>query len=274
MLMLLTILCLPPTAQTAVPVHSHNDYWRSRPLTEALEAGCLSIEADVLVHEGKFMVGHGPGELTPDRTLTSMYLNPLAEIVRKRSRVYPQDQRALILLVDLKSDWQSSKQALQDVLHEFADILKAPAGRHQGDGGILLAVSGSGSGRKGAPCGVDGRVSGLGGQQSFFEKPLISQSFRSRFRWSGLGTLAPEQQTELRSLSQRVKEEGRLLRLWAAPDTPEAWKTLLDCGVGVVNTDQPTKAAMFVRALQPTPQAASGKSGEQAPSPPHSDPDN
>ncbi len=274
MLMLIAILCLPPTAETAVSVHSHNDYWRSRPLKEALEAGCLSIEADVLVHEGKFMVGHGPGELTHDRTLTSMYLDPLAEIVRNRNRVYPQDQRALILLVDLKSDWNSSKRTLKDVLEKYADILKAPAGRHQGDGGVLLAVSGSGSDKEKAPCGIDGRVSGLGGQQSFFEKPLISQSFRSRFRWSGLGTLAPEQQTELRSLSHRVKEEGRLLRLWAAPDTPEAWKTLLDCGVGVVNTDQPTKAAMFVRALQPTRHTASGKSEGQATSPPNSDPDN
>ena len=82
MLMLIAILCLPPTAETAVPVHSHNDYWRSRPLQEALEAGCLSIEADVVVREGKLMVGHGPREATPERTLTSMYLSPLAEIVQ------------------------------------------------------------------------------------------------------------------------------------------------------------------------------------------------
>ena len=64
----------------------------------------------------------------------------------------------------------------------------------------------------------------------------------------------------LRSLSKRVKEEGRLLRLWATPDTPEAWKTLLDCGVGLINTDQPTKAARFVRELLASPQKASGKS--------------
>ena len=129
----------------------------------------------------------------------------------------------------------------------------------------MLAVSGSGAGRKDAPCGIDGRVNGLGSQHSFFEKPLISQSFRSRFRWSGLGTLDPEQQTRLRSLSKRVKEEGRLLRLWATPDTPEAWKTLLDCGVGLINTDQPTKAAKFVRELLPSVQDASGKSDFEPP---------
>ena len=87
--MLTAILCLPPTAETAVPVHSHNDYWRSQPLEEALEAGCLSIEADVVVRGGTLMVGHERREVTPERTLTSMYLSPLAEIVRARQRVYP-----------------------------------------------------------------------------------------------------------------------------------------------------------------------------------------
>ena len=249
MLMLIAILCLPPTAGTAVPVHSHNDYWRSRPLQEALEAGCLSIEADVVVRGGTLMVGHGAGEVTPERTLTSMYLSPLAEIVRVRQRVYPQDQRPLILLVDLKTSWSSSKPALKAVLEAYADILKAPAGHHQGDGGVLLAVSGSGCDQKGAPCGIDGRIRGLGDQLTFLEKPTISESFRSRFRWSGLGTLDPDQQTKLRALSERVKGEGRLLRLWAAPDTPEAWQTLIDCGAGLINTDQPTKAAKFVRSL-------------------------
>lgn len=249
MLVLIAALCLPPTADTAVPVHSHNDYWRSRPLLEAIEAGCLSIEADVLAKDGKLMVGHGPRELTAERTLSLMYLKPLAEIVRSRDRVYPKDDRALILLVDLKTDWVSTKPTLSQILNEYADVLKAPGGTHKGPGGIVVAVSGSGSDRADAPCGVDGRPSRLGGTQSIFEKPLTSQSFRSTFRWSGLGTLDNDQQKRLKRLSQRVNAEGRLLRLWAAPDTPEAWETLLKCGAGVINTDQPTKAAEFIRAM-------------------------
>jgi len=243
-------LCLPPTAETAVPVHSHNDYWRSRPLLAALEAGCLSIEVDVVVHEGKLMVGHGAREVTPERTLTSMYLSPLAEIVRARQRVYPEDKRPLILLVDLKTGWSSSMPVLKAVLKKYADILKEPAGRHQGDGGILLAVSGSGADKRDAPCGVDGRFEGLGINQTFLQKPLISESFRNRFRWSGLGTLAADQLNELKTLSKRVKDEGRLLRLWAAPDTPEAWRTLMNNGAGLINTDRPLTASSFIRDMQ------------------------
>ena len=139
MLMLIAILCLPPTAETAVPVHSHNDYWRSRPLQEALEAGSM------LVHRsrrgGPWRDAHGgarSGRSHPERTLTSMYLSPLAEIVRARQRVYPQDQAPLILLVDLE-DQLVLQQAgnPKAVLEAYADILKAPAGHHQGDGGVL-----------------------------------------------------------------------------------------------------------------------------------------
>ena len=176
--------------------------------------------------------------------------------------------------MDLKTSWSSSKPALKALLEEYSDILKAPAGRHQGDGGVLLAVSGSGSEQKSAPFGIDGRVSGLGNQLTFLEKPMISESFRSRFQWSGLGTLSPDQEAKLRTLTKQVKEEGRLLRLWAAPDTPEAWKTLLECGAGLINTDQPTKAAKFVRELLAnTRQEASGKSGAQTPSASNSDPE-
>ena len=82
---------------------------------------------------------------------------------------------------------------------------------------------------------------------------MISESFRSRFQWSGLGTLSTDQEAKLRTLAKQVKEEGRLLRLWAAPDTPEAWKTLFECGVGLINTDQPTKAAKVVRGLVSPP---------------------
>lgn len=274
MLMLLAILCLPPTAETAVPVHSHNDYWRSRPLQEALEAGCLSIEADVLARGGDLLVGHGAREVTADRTLTSMYLSPLAEIVRARQRVYPKDQRPLILLVDLKSSWTSTKPALKAVLEKYADILKAPAGRHEGEGGILLAVSGSGANRKESPCAIDGRISGLGNKQSFLEKPMISQSFRSHFQWSGLGTLAFDQEAKLRTLAKQVKEEGRLLRLWAAPDTPEAWRTLLECGVGLINTDQPTKAAEVVRAMMSPPDELNEKNMATSENVRHLDPSN
>ncbi|MDO5577318.1 MAG: hypothetical protein Q4F84_09575, partial [Fibrobacter sp.] len=36
--------------------HSHNDYWRSRPLQDALDNGFCSVEADVFLRKGEFLV--------------------------------------------------------------------------------------------------------------------------------------------------------------------------------------------------------------------------
>lgn len=65
-----------------IACHSHNDYWRARPLFTALEYGCSSIEADVwLGDDDAVLVGHVASSLSTDRTLSTMYLNPITEIL-------------------------------------------------------------------------------------------------------------------------------------------------------------------------------------------------
>lgn len=68
-----------------IPCHSHNDYWRRVPLFDAIHAGCISVEADVWLFEDsdKLYVGHGTSSLTQDRTLASLYVDPLVELLDK-----------------------------------------------------------------------------------------------------------------------------------------------------------------------------------------------
>jgi len=53
-------VCLQLIAQvTPLPLaHSHNDYDRPNPLTDALANGFTSVEADILYIYGKLYVGH------------------------------------------------------------------------------------------------------------------------------------------------------------------------------------------------------------------------
>ena len=81
----------PPTAEHGQPLHSHNDYWRRAPLLEALDAGCISIEADVFAHNGELAVAHDRNRIQDNKTLTAMYLEPLAKIVRERKKIYPEE---------------------------------------------------------------------------------------------------------------------------------------------------------------------------------------
>ncbi|KAI8958231.1 PLC-like phosphodiesterase [Daldinia sp. FL1419] len=101
-----------------IPCHSHNDYWRKVPLFSALHAGCIGVEADVWLFDDdpKLYVGHDEAALTENRTFTSLYINPLVELLNHTN---PQTQfyngtrrgvfdynpgQTVILLVDLKTD--------------------------------------------------------------------------------------------------------------------------------------------------------------------------
>ena len=62
--------------------HAHNDYEHDRPLYDALDHGFKSVEADIYLVGDQLLIGHDPTDLTPERTLQSLYLDPLKKIVR------------------------------------------------------------------------------------------------------------------------------------------------------------------------------------------------
>ena len=101
-----------------IPCHSHNDYWRRVPLFSAIEAGCISVEADVWLFDEHLYVGHSLASLTPNRTLASLYIDPLVSILEKQNPithfhpigtnshhgVFDTDpQQSLTLLIDFKT---------------------------------------------------------------------------------------------------------------------------------------------------------------------------
>jgi hypothetical protein len=96
--------------------HSHNDYWRHVPLFSALRAGCIGVEADVWLFDDDLYVGHNTASLTRNRTFTSLYVNPLVELLEHQNTktefyngngshgVFDADpDQTLTLLIDLKT---------------------------------------------------------------------------------------------------------------------------------------------------------------------------
>ncbi|KAL8930570.1 MAG: hypothetical protein Q9208_000440 [Pyrenodesmia sp. 3 TL-2023] len=101
-----------------IPLHSHNDYWRRVPLYSAVEVGCISVEADVWLFDEQLYVGHSLASLTPNRTLASLYVDPLVRILENQNpatRFHPQGnsthhgvfdtdpEQSLTLLIDFKT---------------------------------------------------------------------------------------------------------------------------------------------------------------------------
>ncbi|KAJ5713658.1 uncharacterized protein N7483_010839 [Penicillium malachiteum] len=116
--------------------HSHNDYWRRVPLYSALQAGCIGVEADVWFFDNELYVGHTSASLTSRRTLRSMYIEPLLRILEQQnptSRFQPSisnpphgvfdtnPDQTLVLLIDFKTDGESTWPAVEDELAPFRE---------------------------------------------------------------------------------------------------------------------------------------------------------
>ena len=117
---------LSPAQADPVPltrVHAHNDYEHPHPLFDALEQGFCSVEADIYPIDGTLLVAHDRKDVKPDRTLQSLYLEPLRQRVKQNGgRVYKGGPEC-VLLIDFKSEPGPTYAILREVLKEYADIM-------------------------------------------------------------------------------------------------------------------------------------------------------
>ncbi|HEY0966282.1 MAG TPA: phosphatidylinositol-specific phospholipase C/glycerophosphodiester phosphodiesterase family protein [Opitutaceae bacterium] len=231
-------------AANAAPIlHSHNDYERARPLGEALEHRAGSVEADIYLVEGRLLVAHDREDVRSERTLQTLYLDPLRERARRHGgRVYADSTEPLILLVDIKSEAGATYAALAAVLAGYAGLLSRFEGARSVPGAVTVIVSGNRDraaleSARVRHAAMDGRGTDLGGGSPASLIPLVSDNWSTFFTWRGEGPMPGDQRRRLHELSATAKREGRLLRFWNTPDLPAVWAELLAAGIPVMGTD-------------------------------------
>ena len=123
--------------------HAHNDYEHDRPLLDALDHGFLSVEADVWLRDGELLVAHDEVDLDPARTLRGLYLDPLAQRVKRNGGdVYRGDDRPLQLLIDIKTEGVSTYAAIDRELRNFQKMLTRFAPGYR-EGAVEVVISGN-----------------------------------------------------------------------------------------------------------------------------------
>ncbi|KAK2793396.1 Altered inheritance of mitochondria protein 6 [Onygenales sp. PD_12] len=264
-----------PTQFTAginpVNCHSHNDYSRLVPLYSALAAGCISVEADIwLPPDGpELLIGHTARSLTPDKTLRSLYLDPLLKILEFQNQ-HPNNEPAgvfesspttsLVLLVDFKTE----DDELWTRLHSQLDPLRAKGWLTRWDTGTNSRIAGpitvvaTGS----APFA---RVVQSRTHDIFFDAPLTALAGNTTFTTQNsyyastsmgeaVGSvwthLRPSQLEIVRGQIGAARERGLVSRYWGTPGWPMAWRNrvwedLVESGVGVLNVDSLETAALW-----------------------------
>ncbi|MGI9455364.1 MAG: phosphatidylinositol-specific phospholipase C/glycerophosphodiester phosphodiesterase family protein [Aeoliella sp.] len=222
--------------------HAHNDYDHPRPLLDALDHGFCSVEADVFLINGELLVGHDEDELSPQRTLKKLYLDPLQERVEQRGEIYPKHGPPLTLLVDIKSDGASTFAALHELFTEYSDMLSVVVDDQLERKAVSVVISGNRPEKEIAASnpryvGIDGRLSDLERDTPGHLMPLVSDNWFRHFQWRGRGTMPEAEQKRLREIVTQAHEQGRRVRFWATPEDPKLWKELLEAGVDLIGTD-------------------------------------
>jgi hypothetical protein len=232
--------------------HSHNDYWRERPLLDALDRGFGSVEADVFLVDGKLLVGHERRELRGDRSLESLYLVPLAARVRENGGSVQPDGKRFYLLVDIKSGAEDTYQALHEVLSKYAAMLTRIENGNVRPGAVTVVISGNrprmeARDAEARYAGWDGRTADLASVAPAHLMPMISDSWMSQFTWTGDGPMPSSERAKLREFVRQAHAAGRVVRFWATPENEHVWQELRSAGVDLINTDQLDRLAAFLR---------------------------
>jgi hypothetical protein len=235
----------PPEPKSVPPLtraHAHNDYEHARPLFDALERGFCSVEADIWLVDGRLLVAHDRSQARPERTLEALYLDPLRSRVRANGgRAYPNGP-GILLLVDVKSDAESTYAALRDVLKGYAEMLTEYRNGAVITNAVTVVISGNRAVKTLAAepqryAFIDGRMPDLENGQPASLIPLVSDNWSQVFQWHWSGPMPDAERQKLKRLTDKTHAQGRRLRFWATPDRPEAWKVLYDAGVDLINTD-------------------------------------
>lgn len=227
-----------PASYTPANLHSHNDYEQPVPFEAAYKAGFGSIEADVFLVNNQLLVAHTEKELSPDRTLEKMYLQPLNAL---GNTVHPMQ-----LMIDIKTDSVQTLNRLVQVLQQYPALIQNPS-LHWVISGNRPAVntfadypafiSFDGELHKTYPAAAMQRIAMLSGPMYKFTK------------WNGKGVITAEDKAILQPLIRKAHEQHKPVRFWGAPDVENAWYQLMHLGVDFINTDNISGASGFLERL-------------------------
>jgi hypothetical protein len=234
--------------------HSHNDYFRNKPLKDALRHGFTSVEADVLYIYGKLLVGHD----MPDRTfpklksLNRLYLKPLwRRWKRCNKEIYKGYEGDFYLWIDIKIYRNQTYRELRDLLFPYREMLNYYENGKFHQGKVTVILSGD------RPfeallndslqlMTLDGRPSDLAKNYPTHLVPFISENAGIVAEVENYSQVDEAAFMKIYKFINATHAQGKKARLWATPEDENLWKKLLEMKIDLINTDKLTKLQSFL----------------------------
>ncbi|WP_073297092.1 alkaline phosphatase [Chryseobacterium polytrichastri] len=227
--------------------HSHNDYMQEIPFWEAYYANFGSIEADVFLVKDQLWVAHTEKELSPDRTLENLYLDPISKQIKlNKGNIYPDTKKKLQLLIDIKLDYKTSLNALIKTLKKYPEIT--------GNNGIKIVITGGRpepSDFKNYPSYLyfDGDLDKNYTSDELKRIGLFSADLPQLVKWNGKGIPRDEETDKIKKAVEKAHAQQKSIRFYGAPDFTNAWVNLMDLGVDYINTDHIPDLKKFMNTI-------------------------
>jgi alkaline phosphatase len=228
--------------------HSHNDYEQKTPFFLAYNAHFGSIEADIWAVGGELFVAHNRSQITPEKTIESLYLQPVVKMFRDNGgKAWKEGKASFQLLIDLKTEFEPTLSLLTEKLKKYPDVFDPAVNKNA----VTITITGnrpSPGEFKNYPSFIffDGNIDKKYDSGQLKRVALYSENLGNFTRWNGTGSIPEKELTRLRQIIDSVHGIHKTIRFWNAPDTPEAWKTLMNIQVDFINTDHIRELATFL----------------------------
>ena len=244
------ILSIQLSAQySTLNAHSHNDYENDLPFWLAYNNHFGSVEADIWAINGDLFVAHYEKEISPHRTLDSLYINPVVRMVRKnQGSAWKDIPGTFQLLVDLKTAVEPTLTLLVQKLLQYPDVFDPYINKKA----VRIVISGNRpkpSEFSNYPRFVffDGLLNQNYTRRQLKRVPLYSENFRTLSTWDGSGGIINKEKMRLQHVIDSVHSIKKKIRFWNSPDNMNAWKTFQMMGIDYINTDHIVELTEFLK---------------------------
>ena len=231
-----------PTTYTLANAHSHNDYEQKRPFYAAYELGFGSIEADVFLQNGELYVAHNLKDISPERTLKVLYLEPLLKAIREHNGWPYPNRQPLQWLIDIKTAGPATLAALQKALAPHQKELQH----------VRIVISGN-MPEPDQMASQDKIFTFDGRKNLFYPKEaspmikLVSNSITDfGGSWNGKEPMSDPMRENIKTFIELQHAQKKLVRIWGTPNSELGYQTLKELGVDYIGTDDLAGLAAFL----------------------------
>jgi hypothetical protein len=245
-------------AKALTAAYAHSDIEQARPLLGALDLGFKAVEVDVWAAGPVLLASHDFGKIRPNVRLKNTYLQPAWQRLQSAGPLRS-DGAPVWLFVDFKTPPGRTYAALRRELLRWPGLLGKPTPRGPTPAAMHVVLTGwrpsveTIEAERDRLVVLDGRLGDLGRVTNPELMPVVSDDWSKTFAWRGEGAMPKGERDRLESYASEARRHGQSLRFWATPDRAgverdRIWGTLLEAGIGMINTDDLQGLAAFLSA--------------------------